>query len=329
MMPSERVLHRDWHSLEPDVALQRLDTSNDGLSAARAAQRLAEQGPNRLPERKRQSSFVRFLRQFHNVLIYVLLGAALVTAFLQHWLDAGVILGVVVINAIIGFLQEGKAEKALDAIRGMLSLDARVLRDGAERSVPAEELVVGDLVLLRAGEKVPADLRLLQVRDLQIEEALLTGESVPSHKHVEPVSPDAVLGDRSCLAFSGTLVTFGTGRGVVVATGAHTELGRINELLGSVQQITTPLLRQMARFGHVLSYVILGVATLAFVYGWIFTSLGIGEVFLAAVALAIAAIPEGLPAIMTITLASSPRSTPWARSRSSARTRPAPSRATR
>ena len=293
----------EWHCLDPAAVLQRLDVSEGGLSAAAAAQRLAEQGHNRLPERKGQGPVVRFLKQFHNVLIYVLLGAALVTALLQHWVDTGVIVGVVVINAIIGFIQEGKAEKALDAIRGMLSLDARVLREGAELTVPAAELVVGDVVLLRAGEKVPADLRLLQVRDLQIEEALLTGESVPSHKHVEAVARDAVLGDRSSLAFSGTLVTFGAGRGVVVATGARTELGRINELLGNVQQITTPLLRQMARFGHALSYLVLGIATLAFFYGWLLTSHGPQEMFLAAVALAIAAIPEGLPAIMTITLA--------------------------
>ncbi len=294
---------RDWHHLDPAETLQRLEASGDGLPGALALRRLAEQGPNRLPTREGQGPLVRFLKQFHNVLIYILLGAALVTALLQHWLDSGVILGVVVINAIIGFIQEGKAEKALDAIRGMLSPEARVLRDGAEITIPAEEVVLGDVVLLRAGEKVPADLRLLQVRDLQIEEAILTGESVPSHKHVEPVAKEAVLGDRSCLAFSGTLVTFGIGRGVVVATGAQTELGRINDMLGSVQQITTPLLRQMAQFGHLLSYVVLGIATVAFFYGWLLTSHGPGEMFLAAVALAIAAIPEGLPAIMTITLA--------------------------
>ncbi|MBN2195220.1 MAG: HAD-IC family P-type ATPase [Polyangiaceae bacterium] len=188
------------------------------------------------------------------------------------------------------------------AARRAAATTQKGIREGAEVTVPAEELVVGDVVLLRAGEKVPADLRLLQARDLQIEEALLTGESVPSHKHVDAVAPDAVLGDRSCLAFSGTLVTYGTARGVVIATGAHTELGRINEMLGNVQQITTPLLRQMARFGHVLSYFVLGIATLTFFYGWLFTTHGPGEMFLAAVALAIAAIPEGLPAIMTITL---------------------------
>ncbi len=303
MTTPEPNTQRDWHALDPVAVLRRLDVRSAGLPGALAAQRLAEQGPNRLPERKGQGPLARFLKQFHNVLIYILLGAALVTALLQHWLDTGVIFGVVVINAIIGFIQEGKAEKALDAIRGMLSLDARVLRDGAEITVPADKLVVGDVVLLRAGEKIPADLRLLQVRDLQVEEAILTGESVASHKHIEPVSPDALLGDRSCLAFSGTLVTFGTGRGVVVATGAHTEIGRINDMLGNVQQITTPLLRQMAHFSHLLSYVVLGIATLAFFYGWLFTSHGPGEMFLAAVSLAIAAIPEGLPAIMTITLA--------------------------
>ncbi|THF55390.1 cation-transporting P-type ATPase [Pseudothauera rhizosphaerae] len=274
-----------------------------GLDAAEAAERLQRHGRNTLPQPPRRGPLLRFLLQFHNVLIYVLLVAGVVTALLGHLVDSGVIFGVVVINAVIGFIQEGKAERALDAIRNMLSLRAQVLRDGRRCEIDAEELVPGDIVYLASGDRVPADLRLVEVRSLRIEEAALTGESVAVDKGVAPVAADAVLGDRDCMAYSGTLVTFGQGTGVVVATGAHTEIGRISAMLSEVQEITTPLLRNMAQFGRWLTWVILAVAAAAFAFGTLVRGYSAGEMFLAAVGLAVAAIPEGLPAIMTITLA--------------------------
>ena len=192
-------------------------SSIDGLSLQEAQQRLQKYGANRIKPAKKQGPLARFFAQFHNVLIYVLIASGLVTALLGHWVDSAVILGVVVINAIIGFIQEGKAERALDAIRHMLSQQAMVKRDGQFVSLPADQLVPGDIVLLQSGDKVPADLRLFKLRELRIEEAMLTGESVPVEKSLEPVTENAAMGDRLCLAYSGTLVTYGQGQGVVVA----------------------------------------------------------------------------------------------------------------
>ena len=292
-----------WHAVSGEDSLQRLDSSPQGLPAAAAAQRLAEHGPNRLPPPARRSALLRFLLQFHNLLIYILLAAGGITALLGHWVDSGVIFGVVVINAIVGFLQEGKAEQAMDAIRQMLSPRAAVLRDGQLRDIPAEELVPGDVVQLAAGDKVPADLRLLRVREIHIDEAALTGESVPVEKATDAVAADAELGDRACMAYSGTLVTTGQGLGVVVTTGADTEIGRINALLAQVETLTTPLLRQIAQFGRWLTVVILLLAAVTFAWGVWLQGQRLSEMFLAAVALAVAAIPEGLPAVITITLA--------------------------
>ena len=292
-----------WHADTTPQCLQRLDSSADGLNATEAARRLQQYGPNFLPRPPGRSPVLRFLLQFHNVLIYVLLLAGAVTALLGHWADTGVIVGVVVVNALIGFLQEGKAEKALDAIRKLLSQNASVVRDGRRQQVPAEELVPGDVVLLQAGDKVPADLRLLRSRNLQIEEAALTGESVPVDKGIDPVAADAVLGDRSNMAYSSTLVSYGQGAGVVVATGCETEIGRISALLTEVRTLTTPLLRQLDRFGRLLSFWIAALAAATFAFGVTVYHYSGEDMFLAAVGLAVAAIPEGLPAIMTITLA--------------------------
>ncbi len=246
---------------------------------------------------------MRFLMQFHNVLIYVLIAAAVITAAMGHWVDSLVILGVVVINAAIGFIQEGKAEAALEAIRGMLSPHAQVLRDGRRQEIDAAELVPGDIVFLVSGDRVPADLRLIEVKSLKIEEAALTGESVAVEKQTGPVAADAPLGDRASMAWSGTLVTYGQGVGVVAATGAATEIGRISRMLTEVEGIETPLLRKIAKFGHWLTWAILGIAAFSFAFGTLARDYTAGEMFLAAVGLAVAAIPEGLPAILTITLA--------------------------
>ncbi len=292
-----------WHSKNIEFTLDSLATTANGLTTEAAHQRLAKQGPNRLPEAKARSPLQRFFSQFHNVLIYVLIAAALVTATLGHWLDASVILGVVLLNALIGVVQEGKAEDALKAIRHMLSANAMVIRDGRQLTVAAEELVPGDIVLLQPGDRVPADLRLLQARGLQIQESALTGESLAVEKNTDAVAQESVIGDRCCIAFSSTLVTHGQGRGVVVATGAETEIGLISTMVSGVASATTPLLRQMAQFGRWLTLAIIVIAVITFAFGVLLRDYLAAEMFLAAVSLAVAAIPEGLPAIMTITLA--------------------------
>ncbi len=294
---------RDWHALEGPQALAELASARGGLSASEAKARLERYGPNRLPAPPRRGPLMRFLAQFNNVLIYVLIVSSAITAALGHWVDAGVIAGVIVINAVVGFIQEGKAEEALEAIRKMLSLSALVLRGGARRVLPAEQLVPGDVVLLASGDKVPADLRLLEARNLRIDEAMLTGESEPAGKSVAPVGADAALGDRTCLAFSGTLVTYGQATGVVVATGAGTEIGRISALLETVEEISTPLTRQLAVFGRWLTVAILLLAGATFALGYWLRGFSAADMFVAAVAIAVAAIPEALPAIVTIALA--------------------------
>ncbi|MBI5040051.1 MAG: HAD-IC family P-type ATPase [Gammaproteobacteria bacterium] len=292
-----------WHALDTAAVLTRVRSSFQGLGSDEAAARLAQHGPNQLPQPKPRSALLRFLRQFHNVLIYMLLAAGLITLLLGHRVDSGVIFGVVFINAVIGYLQEGKAERAMEAIRALLSPAALVIRDGHVLSVAATTLVTGDLVQLQSGDKVPADLRLLRTRELRIEEAALSGESVPVDKSPEAVAAQAILGDRHCMAFSGTLVSSGQGLGVVVATGMDTELGRISGLLAEVPELTTPLLKQMAAFGHLLTWIILALAAASFAFGVLLHGKPLDEMFLAAVALAVAAIPEGLPAIVTIALA--------------------------
>jgi calcium-translocating P-type ATPase len=291
------------HARSSDACLSALGARPEGLTGAEAARRLAEHGPNRLPEVQGRGPFLRFLMQFHNVLIYVLLGAAVVTAILQHWVDTGVILAVVCANAVIGFIQEGKAEAAMAAIRQMLAPRAAVLRDGQRLTVDGAEIVPGDIVLVEAGDKVPADLRVIEARGLAAQEAILTGESVPVEKSVDPVIADAPLGDRRSMLWSGTLVTQGTARGLVVATGTATEIGRIGGLLAEVEQLTTPLVAQMDHFARWLSFLILLAAALLLVYGYFVGHHEFSEMFMAVVGIAVAAIPEGLPAVMTVTLA--------------------------
>ena len=237
------------------------------------------------------------------MLLYVLIAAALVTGLMGHWVDTFVIIAVVVLNVAIGFVQEGKAEKALQAIRHLLAPHAVVLRDGRQQDIDAADLVPGDVVLLASGDSLPADVRLLQARNLRIDEAALTGESVPVDKQVDAVADDAAIGDRICMGYAGTLVTQGQARAVVVATGAATEIGRIGRMLEAVEQGTTPLLRKMQDFGRILTLFILATGGLLFLFGTLVRGMGAGEMFMAAVGLSVAAIPEGLPAIMTITLA--------------------------
>jgi magnesium-transporting ATPase (P-type) len=291
------------HEAAVGAVLDALRTRPEGLTREEAETRLRSYGPNRLPEPAKRSALVRFVVHFHNILIYVLVGSALITAALGHLIDTFVILAVVFANAVIGFVQEGKAEKAMDAIRKMLALKASVLRDGERKAITGEALVPGDVVLLEAGDKVPADLRLLRVGGLQIQESILTGESMPVEKHTRPVQREAPLGDRACIAYSGTLVTSGFGRGVVVATGAQTEIGKISGMLSTVEVLTTPLVQQMNAFARWLTVLILLVATLLLVFGYFVEHFEFSEMFMAVVGLSVAAIPEGLPAVLTITLA--------------------------
>ena len=292
-----------WHALAADVTLRTQDATPMGLGDEEAVRRLDACGPNRLPAPPRRSVFTRLALQFHNVLIYVLLGAAALTALLAHYVDSIVILAVVLANAIIGFVQEGKAEQAMDALRQMLAPFASVLRAGQRHTVRSDQLVPGDIVLIEAGDKVPADLRLLRTHSLQIQEAILTGESLAVDKHTRAVDASAALGDRACMAFSGTTVTGGQGRGVVVATGARTEIGRIGGLLAAVQTLTTPLVEQMAIFSRWLTFLILAIAALVLAFGYFVQHNEFADLFVAVIALSVAAIPEGLPAVLTITLA--------------------------
>ena len=292
-----------WHARPADEVLRQMDSQRDGLAPQEAQRRLERHGPNTLPAAPRRGPVLRFLLQFHNVLIYALLASAAITGWLGHWVDTAVILGVVLINALIGFVQEGRAERALDAIRGMLSPHAQVMRGGQRLELPAESLVTGDIVFLASGDKVPADLRLIDSKNLQIDESVLSGESVPVEKRVATASPDAELGDRHCMGYSGTLVTYGQGTGVVVATGAATELGRISTMLEQVSALSTPLLRKLAQFSRWLTLAILLVSAMVMLFGVLLRGYSANDMFLAAVGLAVAAIPEGLPAVMTIALA--------------------------
>src|SRR6516165_10114078 len=293
-----------WHALSQAEVVKRLATNPEkGLNLSEASARLEKYGPNRLPEGRKRGPLAKFFAHFNNTLMYVLLAAGFTKLMMSLWIDAGIIFSVVVINALLGFIQEGKAEKALDSIRNMLSAEARTVRGGETRLIPAEELVPGDIVLLESGDKVPADLRLTDVKNLRTEEAALTGESVPADKASVPVSVNATVGDRESMAFSGTMAVSGRATGVVVATGSETELGRINQLLASVSALETPLLRQIKKFGNTITIVIAAVSILVFAYGKWVKGMDFVEIFQAVVGIAVSVIPEGLPALITITLA--------------------------
>jgi len=293
-----------WHALSQVEVVKRLATnSENGLDLSDASARLQQYGPNRLPEGRKQGPFTRFFAQFNNILVYVLLAAWFTKLMLSLWIDAGIIFAVVVLNALLGFIQEGKAEKALDSIRNMLSPEARTIRAGETRIISAEKVVPGDIVLVESGDKIPADLRLVIAKNLRTEEAALTGESVPTEKTVDAVSVNATVGDRGSMAFSGTMVVSGRATGVVVATGKHTELGRINQLLAGVSTLETPLLRQIKKFGYTITAVIGVVSILIFAYGRWVKGMDFVTLFQAVVSIAVATIPEGLPALITITMA--------------------------
>lgn len=291
------------HSRSVTEVLEVLGSSGDGLDSDSARDRLATYGPNKLPEKRPRPALLRFFAHFNNVLIYILIAAGVLKAILNEWVDCAVIISVAVINAAVGFLQEGRAQRALDSIRGMLSVTAQVRRDGHWRQVDAQTLVPGDVVRIASGDRVPADMRLLDVANLRVEESALTGESLPAKKDVAQVGPDAGLGDRMSMVYSGTIVAAGSGTGVVTATGTSTEIGRIQSLIADVETIDTPLTRKLARFGRQLSVGILGMAALMLVIGKLLHQFSVNELITAAIGFAVAAIPEGLPAVVTITLA--------------------------
>jgi len=297
------LLQKHWHHLSQEEVLDLLDTNPDkGLDRFEMEDRQRDFGPNALTERKGQGPLQRFLLQFNQALVYILLAAVIIKLLLGAWVDAGVIFGVVLLNSIIGYIQEGKALSALAALTRALTTVATVLRAGEKQRIDAKQLVPGDIVLLASGDKVPADLRLLRSRSLHIDESALTGESLSVEKHSGVQQHDTLLAERTNMVYSSTLVTYGTGEGVVTSIGDGTEIGRISELITSAEVLATPLTRKIARFSQLLLYVILGLAILIFPVGlwhgdnWV-------DLFMAAVALSVAMIPEGLPAVMTITLA--------------------------
>ncbi len=296
--------HTDsWHSQSVDAVAARLKANlTEGLSASEFSERQAHYGPNKLTEHQGDGPIKRFLLQFHQPLVYILLAATGVTLALQEWVDAAVIFTVVIANAIIGFIQEAKALQAISALSGSLHTTVTVIRAGKRNTITAEDLVPGDLVVLQTGDKVCADMRLIKVRDLQIDESALTGESVPSEKDTLTLAQDSVLGDRHNMAYSSTLVTYGSGFGLVTATGDDTEIGKISNLIATTQTLDTPLTKRIKQFSHFLLYAIVALSTITLIVGWLHGKPAL-EAFMAAVALAVGAIPEGLPAAVTIMLA--------------------------
>jgi len=294
----------NWFHLSSKETEKKLDTDiKVGLSEEEVESRKEEFGLNKLPEKKKTPEWKKFLRQFNDVLIYILLFAAVVTFILGHYVDTVVILLVAMINAVIGYVQENKAEKALEGIKNMLSLEAMVLRNDRKEEVDSTELVPGDIVFLKPGDKVSADIRLFQTERFNVEESPLTGESTSVEKHTDVLDEDTPLGDRRNLVFSGTTVSSGTGKGMVVETGEATELGQINRSMTEVEDIKTPLLKQTDKFGKTISVVILVLAVILFVGGLLIHDYEWGELLLSVISLTVASIPEGLPAILTIILA--------------------------
>ncbi|WP_289019176.1 cation-transporting P-type ATPase [Desulfobacter postgatei] len=299
----QKIHEKLWHSLSlTDVVSELESHESKGLSDQLAKDRAAQFGLNELTRTKGQGVVIRFLLQLKQPLVIILLAASLITLFLAEYVDAGVIFAVVIVNAIIGFIQEDKAMKAIEALSRAMTSEATIIRNGEKKRIQAVQIVPGDLVLLQSGDKVPADLRLIQTRELQIDESALTGESVPVQKEKAVLNSDMPIGDRRNMAYSSTLVTFGSGCGIVVATGDSTEIGRINKLIAATDVLETPLTRKIHDFSGILLYAILAMAAFTFVIGLV-RGQDLVDIFMASVALAVGAIPEGLPAAITITLA--------------------------
>ena len=303
-----------WHAQTPEQVLLALGSTPEGLSVAEANQRLERYGPNELPRGKKETALDLLWRQINNPLIWVLIASGVIAMIVDpgDGIKNGlVILAVVVLNTLIGFVQEFKAGKAIEALSKMVPENVTVLRGGSKASIPAAQLVPGDVVMLASGDRVPADMRLIAVRNLQVEEAALTGESVPAEKSLPPVAPAAGVGDRLCMVFGGTLCTYGTATAVVVETAGRTELGKISQMLKETTDLQTPLTLALAKIGKIITVAIVVIAVLMLIVGTWRTMTATGlelipalrETVIFAIALAVGAIPEGLPAIVTIALA--------------------------
>lgn len=292
-----------WHQKDLNTVIEDLGTSAQGLSSEEALRRLREYGPNELIEKKKKTSFMMFLDQFKDFLIIVLIGAAIIAGTVGKPTDAAAILAIVILNAIIGFIQEYRAEQAMAALKKMAAPTAIVLRNGTPVNIPASEIVPGDMVLLEAGHIVPADMRLAESANLKVEEAALTGESVPVEKHTKLLRDEHLpIGDRKNIAYQGTIVTYGRGAGIVIETGMNTEMGRIAAMLQKAEDVKTPLQRRLAIFGRKLALAILVICAIVFAAG-LMRGEDVFLMLLTAISLAVAAIPEALPAVITIALA--------------------------
>src|SRR4030066_224258 len=292
-----------WYQLEENKVLKKLETSEEGLSDSEAGKRLETYGPNKLPEAEAISKLKILFHQFTSPLIYILMVAAIVTAFLGEYIDTGVIVAVLILNAIIGYFQEYKAETSVRALKSMVVPRARVLREGKEKEIPSEDLAPGDIVLLASGGKVPADLRLFKTTELKIEEASLTGESVPVEKRPRSIQEENLTpGDQTNMAFMGTIVVNGRAKGIVVETGSKTVLGQIAREVKELSVTQTPLQQKIIKFAHFIGLLVLGSAVAISILGF-FLGSTIAEIFKIAVAALVAAVPEGLPIVVTITMA--------------------------
>lgn len=291
------------HALGTDEVLDHLEADTRGLSSEHAAELLERYGPNELRQAEPETVLQRLFRQINDPMIYVLIGAALLTALLGHWTDTIVIAAVVVVNMMVGFIQEGKAADALASIREMLSPESTVLRDDHWTTIDATTLVPGDIIRFSAGDRLPADVRIISAINLQVEEAALTGESEPVVKSPEPVEDEAGIGDRTSMGFSSTTALTGTGTGVVTATGSDTEIGRITTMLDQVDSVDTPLTRAMSKFSATLAIACVFLAVVMLVVSWLVHGTPFEQLIMSAIGFAVAAIPEGLPAVIAITLA--------------------------
>jgi len=302
MAQSEKPALR-WHLMGAGDALSALGSSRDGLPAETARQRLARHGPNELVEKKKRTPLRMFLGQFTDFMILVLIGAAIISGIIGEPSDTIAIAVIVLLNAVIGFVQEYRAERAMAALKKIAAPTATVIRDGMAEGIPSREVVPGDIVLLEAGSVAPADMRLIEAAHLKIDEAALTGESVPSEKRTGPLHDERLpLGDRRNMAYKGTIVTYGRGKGVAAATGMETELGKIAAMLEAVEEARTPLQRKLKRFGQRLALIVMAICAIVFLAGLLRGEPAV-KMFLIAISLAVAAIPEALPAVITISLA--------------------------
>jgi P-type Ca2+ transporter type 2C len=300
-----------WHSISIEDTLHTLNSTQKGLSSEDAEERLTHFGKNKLKEQKKKSLVLVFLQQFNNFVVFILIAAAIISLAIwwffgqevEHLVDAGIILLIVIANAVLGFVQEYRAEKAMEALKKLSAAKAIVVRNGKQQEIDARDLVPGDIVLLKEGKRVPADCRIIESVNLRIDEASLTGESVPVAKHVKPLSEKLPLGDQKNMGFMNTLVSYGRGTAIITGTGMQTEFGKIAGLIQEIEQEETPLMKKLERLGSVLGKVVIVIAVLMFGAGFVTTNLEFVDLFLVSVSLAVAAIPEGLPAVVTITLA--------------------------